>query len=203
MTSNRSEKSGIAKDVQNKISAKYSAELATQCLEWIKETINDSLNDGEEAVDFSTSGDQENLSTILHNGVVLVRLLNALSPGSVKAKSYARPPTMPFKQMELINMFITKINSEFGIPDHENFQTVDLFEDQNLHQVVCCLQSLGRKAKAKGLTGFGPTEAKANVRDFTDEQLRSGQNVIGLQMGTNAGASQAGMTFGNRRHIMD
>lgn len=39
---------------------------------------------------------------------------------------------------------------------------------------------------------------------FTKEQLRAGQGFVGLQAGTNKGASQAGMTaFGASRHIND
>lgn len=33
----------------------------------------------------------------------------------------------------------------FGVPVQETFQTVDLWERQNLNSVVICLQSLGRK----------------------------------------------------------
>lgn len=51
--------------------------------------------------------------------------------------------------------------------------------------------------------GFGPKEAEANKRDFTDEQLAQGKNVIGLQMGSNKGASQAGQNFGKARMIVD
>jgi len=39
---------------------------------------------------------------------------------------------------------------------------------------------------------------------FTKEQLRAGQGFVGLQAGTNKGASQTGMTsFGASRHIAD
>lgn len=51
--------------------------------------------------------------------------------------------------------------------------------------------------------GLGPKEATENKRDFSDEQMKAGQSVIGLQMGTNRGASQAGMSFGKARHIVD
>lgn len=51
--------------------------------------------------------------------------------------------------------------------------------------------------------GFGPKEAEANPRAFTEEQLKAGENIIGLQMGTNKGASQAGMNFGKNRMILD
>ena len=38
-----------------------------------------------------------------------------------------------------------------------------------------------------------------NVKEFTEEQFR----VIGLQMGSNEGESQAGQNFGKRRNIID
>ena len=59
------------------------------------------------------------------------------------------------------------------------------------------------QARDKGYKGFGPKEATENKRDFTEEQLKAGQNVIGLQMGTNKGASQAGQSFGKQRMIID
>lgn len=54
----------------------------------------------------------------------------------------------------------------------------------NLH--ICILSP---QAGVKGLTVpcLGPKEAQANVREFTEEQLKQGQNVIGLQMGSNKG----------------
>ena len=33
----------------------------------------------------------------------------------------------------------------YGLSDSETFQTVDLFEKMNLHQVVLCIFALGRK----------------------------------------------------------
>ena len=50
---------------------------------------------------------------------------------------------------------------------------------------------------------FSPRKSKENPRNFTDNQLQEGKNVIGLQMGTNRGASQAGMTgYGMPRQIL-
>ena len=50
---------------------------------------------------------------------------------------------------------------------------------------------------------LGPKEAKYSPREFSGDQLKEGLNVIGLQMGSNRGASQAGMTFGKQRFIID
>jgi hypothetical protein len=44
--------------------------------------------------------------------------------------------------------------------------------------------------------------ADANQRDFTEEQLRAGQSMVGLlNDGMNKGASQAGQNFGLTRHL--
>lgn len=204
MSATRATKSGFSREMQQKLSAKYDPELARQCLVWVREVINSSLGPRttEVPVGFSTDGSPSNFSRVLHDGSILATLTNCIVPGSVPTSRYANPPKLAFKQMELIELFVRKAK-ECGVPDHEAFQTVDLYEDQNLHQVVICLQSLGRKAKSKGLKGFGPKEAEANPRAFTEEQLKAGDNIIGLQMGTNKGASQAGMTFGKNRMILD
>ncbi|XP_030630108.1 calponin-3b isoform X2 [Chanos chanos] len=63
------------------------------------------------------------------------------------------------------------------------------------------------KAKTKGMNtkvDIGVKYADKHVRRFDDEKLKAGQCVIGLQMGTNKCASQAGMTaYGTRRHLYD
>lgn len=47
-------------------------------------------------------------------------------------------------------------------------------------------------------------QAQENKREFTEEQLVEGKSIIGLQMGTNKGASQAGMTgYGRPRQIIN
>lgn len=47
-------------------------------------------------------------------------------------------------------------------------------------------------------------KSQENKRDFSEDQLNEGRNVIGLQMGTNRGASQAGMTgYGLPRQIIN
>ncbi|XP_067633781.1 myophilin-like [Eurosta solidaginis] len=85
-----------------------------------------------------------------------------------------------------------------GVPTQETFHCVDLWERQHLNYVVICLQSLGRK---DGKPSIGPKEADKNVRNLSEEQLRAGQNVISLQYGSNKGANQSGINFGNTRHM--
>ncbi|XP_051898103.1 calponin-1 isoform X1 [Pristis pectinata] len=63
------------------------------------------------------------------------------------------------------------------------------------------------QAKTKGYhtkSDIGVRYAEKQQRVFNSETLKAGQNIIGLQMGTNKFASQQGMTaYGTRRHLYD
>jgi len=48
---------------------------------------------------------------------------------------------------------------------------------------------------------FGGQRHVADI--YCDNLSKEGQSVIGLQMGTNKGASQKGMSFGGQRHVAD
>lgn len=51
---------------------------------------------------------------------------------------------------------------------------------------------------------FGPKRAERQERQFTAEKLAEGKAIIGLQMGSNQGASQSGMTpYGLGRQVYD
>lgn len=136
----------------------------------------------------------------LKDGVILCKLANALGAGSKPIK--VNESKMAFKQMENIGNFLDAINN-YGVAKNDSFQTVDLYESQNMPAVITALHALGRKAGSKGKRGIGPKESTKNERDFTEEQLRAGQGVIGLQMGSNKGATQAGQNFGKTRAIID
>ena len=64
---------------------------------------------------------------------------------------------------------------------------------------------LSSQAPKVGYDGptLGAKEADHAPREFSKETLQAGQAVIGLQMGTNKGASQSGMNFGKTRSIHD
>ena len=72
-------------------------------------------------------------------------------------------------------------------------------------QVIVALYALSAVSIKNGWAGasIGVKMSEQNKRTFTEEQLNEGKTVIGLQYGTNKGASQAGMNIGKTRHIMD
>ncbi|XP_064629216.1 myophilin-like [Lineus longissimus] len=198
----RASKSGYSREIKNKIDAKYDEEIAQQSLTWIQETINESMVNGElPAIDMNLDGSQQNVHKELKDGYILARLGHVLNEKIVPFNKL-KGQTLVFKQMELIALFLEAVKS-VGVKEMEVFQTVDLYEKQNLHQVILTIQALGRKASSLGLTGFGPKESAVNKREFSEEQLREGQSIISLQYGTNKGANQAGMNFGKNRSILD
>lgn len=85
----------------------------------------------------------DNFYEVLKDGVILCKLANAMEAGKIKKVNTS---TMAFKCMENISTFL-EVAKGFGVPVQETFQSVDLWERQNLNSVVICLQSLGRKVK--------------------------------------------------------
>uniref|UniRef100_A0A8B9FDJ6 Transgelin n=1 Tax=Amazona collaria TaxID=241587 RepID=A0A8B9FDJ6_9PSIT len=139
---------------------------------------------------------------------VLSRLVNSLYPdGSKPVKIPDTPPTMVFKQMEQIAQFL-KAAEDYGVVKTDVFQTVDLFEAKDMAAVQRTLMALGSLAITKndghyhGDPNWFMKKAQEHKREFTESQLKEGKNVIGLQMGSNKGASQAGMSYGRPRQII-
>ena len=54
----------------------------------------------------------------------------------------------------------------------------------NLSQVQSTLYKLGGQAQKQGFDGpvIGVKQGSQNKRDFSEDQLKAGQNVIGLQV---------------------
>ena len=99
--------------------------------------------------------------------------------------------------------FWSKINSISRKIFHA-FQVNDLYEAKNLYMIVDNLYALGGLAQKNGYPGpvIGKKMATQNKREFDQSVLNAGQSVIGLQYGSNKGASQAGMTaYGTGRQI--
>jgi len=180
---------GMTAELQRKKDSKYDPELDQQIRDWIKDVLGQ---------DVETSKDgQSEFAEKFKDGEILIDLANHL--GGKYKKNTSK---MAFKQMENIGNFLS-FCEEIGVPKTDIFQTVDLYEGQNIPQVISGLHAFARKCHSSGkpVPQLGPKEATANKREFTEEQLKEGQNVIGLQMGSNKGASQAGDHFGRPRQV--
>lgn len=164
-------------------------ELEAEVMAWVEAVLGEKLPPG-------------NFEDVFRDGVILCNLINKIQPNSVKK---IQTSGGSFKLMENIQRFQEAVK-KYGVPHEEIFQTADLYERRNIPQVVLCLYSLGRfTQKHPEYSGptLGPKMAEENKREWDEDQqrqLRDGQ--IGLQMGQNKGANQAGMGSMNQsRHM--
>ncbi|CAF1156370.1 unnamed protein product [Adineta ricciae] len=181
-------KLGLTDDTKQKIQSKYDVGQAQEALQWISQTI------GEE---FDTNGEMDNVYNQLRDGRKLCQLMNKIVPNSIPKVNSGENN---FKLMENISRF-TQAARSYGLSDSETFQTVDLYEKMNLHQVVLCIFALGRKVQKQGMQGLGPKESEKNQRTFSPETIIQGNTVVSTQYGYNKGATQSGISFGSTRHM--
>merc|ERR1711872_620122 len=186
---------GLSRECHMKSQAKFSVERARECMSWVEDVLGSKLEP--EAAQIK---DQIEFAGILKDGSVLCKLINAIEPGSVKK---INTMNAPFKQRENIEMYL-KGCVAYGLKEQDLFQVNDLYENKNLYMIVDNLYNLGGMTQKKGWSGpvLGVKVASENKRNFDDDVLKAGQSVIGLQYGSNKGASQAGMTpYGASRQI--
>ncbi|KAL7065414.1 hypothetical protein AAHC03_05818 [Spirometra sp. Aus1] len=199
---NRMGDMGMDVQVNRRMNSKYDAETEKEVIDWMNKITGESVPLG-----------RENVAGALKNGHILIKLINAVYAGTSQLPAAAQRKkhpfkfntmTAPFKQMENIQIFLTAAEA-YGVPRASLFQTVDLYEMRNMTQVLNCLLQLGTECQRNNFNGpvCGPKPTYENKREFTAEQLNASKTVIGLQAGSNKGASQSGMSMGATRHIAD
>ncbi|CAH8604031.1 unnamed protein product [Heterobilharzia americana] len=198
----RTQDFGIDVAISRKLNSRYDPDAERQVIGWIQQLTGQNIPLG-----------RENVQRTLKNGRILVELINAVYERTPnlppKAQTIRRPVNpntgnAPFKQMENIQKFLD-LSEAYGVPRECLFQTVDLFEARNMAQVLATLLQLGTECQRNGFQGpvCGPKPTYSQPRQWTEEKLRAGEGIIGLQAGTNKLASQKGMSFGAQRHIAD
>jgi hypothetical protein len=120
---------GLDKQLEMKRNAKFDAQLEEEIRQWICKSTGDQIPAGAHCLD---SG--------LKDGVTLCNLINKLRPGTIKKVNKSK---MPFMMMENIASYLAACR-DFGVRDTDLFQTVDLFEAQNMNLVMQNLSQLAR-----------------------------------------------------------
>lgn len=101
--------------------------MEAEVLGWIEAVLGERLQSG-------------TFEEVLRDGTILCRLMNKLKPGAI---AKINTTGGQFKMMENINKF-QKAIKDYGVPDIDCFQTVDLYERRNIPQVTQCIMALGR-----------------------------------------------------------
>eukprot|EP00003_Mantamonas_plastica_P025459 TRINITY_DN4_c0_g1_i11.p2 TRINITY_DN4_c0_g1~~TRINITY_DN4_c0_g1_i11.p2 ORF type:complete len:221 (+),score=81.17 TRINITY_DN4_c0_g1_i11:1876-2538(+) len=180
-----SKKYGLDAELEYKKSLKYDVEAEGQAQEWLEEVTG---------VAFSGSDFQDSLK----DGIILCKAINEIAPGSIKKINKMKAP---FMQMENVSSYIDACK-ELGMPEHDLFVTVDLYEGKDMGQVVQNIHALGRQAQSLGYDGptLGAKLSEKREVEFTEEQLAEARGAVPLlEANANKGASQAGMrSIGNQ-----
>lgn len=170
------------------MASKFSAEAGEEVREWIGQVLGEPVPAGD-------------IFDVLKDGILLCRVVNTIEPGIAKSKASG----MPFVQMENIAAFLRACD-KIGVPHHELFETVDLFERQNTFQVITTLRSLSRHAHNKNeqIPVLGPklnkNAASSSPRQFNPQNIPAWNT---RQYGFLGGASQSseGVVIGGTRNI--
>merc|ERR1712178_410126 len=177
-----------------RISAKYDNELEKKQRTWISQVTGIPIPD-----DMS-------FHDLLKDGIVLCSLSEALQAGIIKKPFPHLKLLNSFRCMENIQAFLEACEA-LGVGKHSLFQTSDLYDGSNMTQVQTTISQLASVATSKGMTSvecdFAVKISDKKARKWTPEKLNAGQAIIGLQMGSNKGASQSGMSFGTSRPLYD
>ncbi|KAI8992012.1 calponin homology domain-containing protein [Mycotypha africana] len=183
---------GIDKEIHARIDAKYSVEREKEARQWIEDLIGEKFP----SEDFAES---------LKDGTILCKLnshrvIEKLKPGSGKFKQ----SRLPFVQMENISIFLRGAEA-LGVPKHDLFQTIDLYEKKNMTQVVDAIFSLSRYGYKAGTSPdyLGPKLADKQQAAYSKEAAAAAAATYNTyQYGYTGGANQSGMTFGKRREVV-
>ncbi|KJE92884.1 hypothetical protein CAOG_03772 [Capsaspora owczarzaki ATCC 30864] len=176
--SNRPAAMGLDAELAAKRAAKYDPVAEGEAIAFIKEQTGIVVPAG-----------SDNVHSALKDGSVLAELANSVKPGSF---SNTKAQTMPFKQMEVINKFL-EVASSLGVPITNSFQTVDLFENQNIGQVIICINALKLAAQGKG-----------KLNSHASKEVVTDHSVIPMQThGYTGGANASGQNFGLGRQIVN
>uniref|UniRef100_A0A8B9J7Q5 Transgelin n=1 Tax=Astyanax mexicanus TaxID=7994 RepID=A0A8B9J7Q5_ASTMX len=192
---NRGPSYGLSREVQEKIEQKYDPDLESRLVDWIMLQCGDDLVRPEPG--------KQNFQTWLMDGTILCRLINSLYPSGSEPIKKIPETKMAFKQMEKVSQFL-EAAEVYGVVRGDIFQTVDLWEGVSKRLAVSLyINEIPSVFKYVCVCVCVCRKAKGHRREFSEEQLRQGRALIGLQMGSNRGASQSGMVgYGTPRQIM-
>ena len=146
---NRPRGFGLSAEQARKKAAKFDPDQANDMLSWVKSVLNMNNIDFDFEPIVKDKEGERNFAKPLKNGVALCNLINVIKSGSVKKINESK---MAFKEMENVSKFLSACET-LGLNKIDLFQTVDLYEAQNIPQVVNGIFALARKARKVGFEG--------------------------------------------------
>jgi hypothetical protein len=155
---------GMDLEIKRKIMGKRDVTKEAEVRDWIQDVTGEKYSH------------PDDIQASLKDGILLCKLANKILPGSVSSIATQK---MPFMQMGNVNSFLTAIQ-KIGVKKSDLFVVIDLYEGKNIPVVVECLYSLGGVCMTNKWKGplIGVKRSEKKEINFTDEQIRTGQNTL-------------------------
>jgi len=114
----------------------------------------------------------------IRDGVELCKLLNKIKPNLIAEKKFKKSKIV-FVARTNIQLFIEGCK-KLGIPETDCFETRDLFDQQNLYNVVQTLYAVSAISHKHDFQGpfIGKKYAEANKRNFSAEVLAKSKSAV-------------------------
>ncbi|XP_046847729.1 myophilin-like isoform X2 [Xenia sp. Carnegie-2017] len=205
---------GFSREIKMKMDSKYDDQAEQNARLWMEDVTGtllcnppDDIETAEQLNEWRYNNPlgRDGMCAALSDGRYLCMLMNTIYEGAIPKFNEILKEKDAFRKRENIEKFILAGIDKLNCKKLDLFQVVDLYEKTNPGQVINGIYAVSRKAADlhPDWPVLGPKESKYSPRIFSKEQLKEGLNFIPLQMGTNKCASQAGMTFGKQRFIID
>lgn len=140
---------GLDKEVHERLQRKYDVALEAEAMEWIATLVN------EEGVvaPKPLGNDGAALHGWLKDGILLVKLLNAIQPGAIASCDVCCKPVHPLEERQNIQAFLNGLQA-IQLPSQDTFLLGDLHGAKCMPAVLQCIYALGRQAQViPGFTG--------------------------------------------------
>uniref|UniRef100_A0A673H472 Transgelin n=1 Tax=Sinocyclocheilus rhinocerous TaxID=307959 RepID=A0A673H472_9TELE len=178
---------GMSRQVQDKIEQKYDPELEVRLVEWIVTQCGSGVGKPEAG--------KLGFQTWLKDGCVSHACV-VLSRQSCKVTIQLEQMQESLRTVSLLDPKTVKI--------YVHLHRKDLAAVQRTLMALGSIAVTKDEGSFRGDPSWFFKKAQENRRGFSEGQLKEGKNVIGLQMGSNKGATQSGMTgYGRPRQIMN
>lgn len=144
-----------------KMQAKEDPDWEKKVIAWIEGVLGEKLPSDE-------------LWVCLKNGLVLIRLLNAIKPGTVV--KYNKTRLVPLLEMDNIHIFL-KGCWTLGVPSECMFSTTELHKRQDMSKVMRNLEALSKIAPNFGIK-VEPLDSSKKGLSFLVQWFRYAKNVL-------------------------
>ena len=127
--------------------------------------------------------EQGQLLMLLNDGTILCNLINKIKPGCCKEPNTS---ANPYHQKKNVENYINAA-AALGVPEHNSFEVMDLFEGKDMRGVLASIHALGIvAADTSGYAGPKMAFETSNRRRSTNSQ-----NAAGMAAAKQAQAEEA------------